>query len=660
MARDTKTAEFAAHRFLRQTPASFGNQVHRPFRLKSRICAQSSLLQFGDSSAMQNSGKSQSQLDDLQFLLEHVLSREQDTGTAATLLMAREIAAATTASAVRVCQIDEHGLTTLLLEPGDGFEFLPAFQLQELANGASRVFQVPVTADHSPGLRGAVAVGAGNSSVTLELLTSTSPTDEWLIAAAEILAELHARGLTDQLLNLIELRRRLDAGVLALHQAENQPALFHTLVELAPAVQHCNRLAVCHRSGHSRWQLVQITGVASFSDRADAVRDVETTAAAAANAVRHGQTTEDDQSTPPFPWHETRTSTGSPALVLPLDSPHWDNCQHALVAEFETIGRHSGEQIQLLAQHTTVACRPFRQRSAAGAGLRSIASPRGLLAVAVAAALTLLLMLPSALIIEARGKMVPAGQDHLYAPETGVITAIHADDASSVTAGQLIAQLQSPDLSLQLESILGELGAAEARLASLQAQRISRGNTAGGAEAAGDIAETSALVDGLENQRRLLEQRLQLLQITAPRNGQLLSEDFRERFEGRPVQRGQYLGVVAGINGPWQLQLDVAEEDIGYLLSAVNREQIKPQIAFSVDTDPAATAVATLEKISQATELNTAGDFVTRVTATCPEQANRNRRTGSGVTARISCGEYTLGRIWFRRFLDFLRRRLVT
>ncbi|MGB0742215.1 MAG: hypothetical protein ACPGXX_19260, partial [Planctomycetaceae bacterium] len=294
MARDTKTAEFAAHRFLRQTPASFGNQVHRPFRLKSRICAQSSLLQFGDSSAMQNSGKSQSQLDDLQFLLEHVLSREQDTGTAATLLMAREIAAATTASAVRVCQIDEHGLTTLLLEPGDGFEFLPAFQLQKLANGASRAFQVPVTADHSPGLRGAVAVGAGNSSVTLELLTSTSPTDEWLIAAAEILAELHARGLTDQLLNLIELRRRLDAGVLALHQAENQPALFHTLVELAPAVQHCNRLAVCHRSGHSRWQLVQITGVASFSDRADAVRDVETTAAAAANAVRHGQTTEDD------------------------------------------------------------------------------------------------------------------------------------------------------------------------------------------------------------------------------------------------------------------------------------------------------------------------------------------------------------------------------
>jgi len=104
----------------------------------------------------------------------------------------------------------------------------------------------------------------------------------------------------------------------------------------------------------------------------------------------------------------------------------------------------------------------------------------------------------------------------------------------------------------------------------------------------------------------------------------------------------------------------VAEEDIGYLLSAVNREQIEPQIAFSVDTDPAATAVAKLDKISQATELNAAGHFVTRVTATCPEQANRNRRTGSGVTARISCGEYTLGRIWFRRFLDFLRRRLVT
>lgn len=615
---------------------------------------------------MQHSGNTQTGNTDLQFLLERALSdyRGTDTDISAVPLMGAEIAAALNADAVRIQLLDGQTSRCLYCSDPEYGGLADPVELQEVLSSSTVVTRRPQSGPGTTELCIAVVDCAGTSRMSLEIAAAETLPDEWLSAAAEILAELYRRELTDRLLQLQTLQHKRDSAVLAIHRAPDRISRLHTLVESASAVQHCRRLAVCERTAAGAWKLICLTGVRDFSDRAEAVRTLEQTAAGAclrSTTVEPGPPAQDNSE----PVHRDCVAVAVPSasqprtLALPLNSLRLKDCSAVLLAEFSAVHGDTPQSLRLLADHFTLA-------AAATAGARKAGSNRGrrrLHAVASILAaigfLLLLTLLPADLTIEARGTLLPAAQMHVYAPEAGIITLVNADDADAVQNGQQIAELQCDELQLQLESVLGSLSAAEARLASLQSRRIARGdNNETLQQAMGDVAETTALVNGLRQQRQLLDQRLQRLQINAPASGTLIADDFRERFEGRPVERGQHLCRIAVTDGPWQLELEVNEADIGYLLAALHSGQAPPSVRFSADTDPAATATTTVSEVAAATSLNKSGQLVTRVTAGLQQVPEHTQRLGSGVSARIHCGRYPLGRVWFRQILDFISRNI--
>ena len=72
---------------------------------------------------------------------------------------------------------------------------------------------------------------------------------------------------------------------------------------------------------------------------------------------------------------------------------------------------------------------------------------------------------------------------------------------------------------------------------------------------------------GLEQQEKVLRARQEELTLRSPLTGHI-TWDVEQLLAARPVQRGQALLTVANVDGPWILELQVPDDEAGYLLDA--------------------------------------------------------------------------------------------
>ena len=150
-------------------------------------------------------------------------------------------------------------------------------------------------------------------------------------------------------------------------------------------------------------------------------------------------------------------------------------------------------------------------------------------------------VLSSDLALALPGTVKPLEEAKLYARVTGYVRVWHADLGDKVTAGQVLAELDTPDLAAELNQARAQLAAARANVKQATAQRdYSKGNSAryvGLAdqklvskqqveEQAAKAATDEATVSAMQSQVAAMEanvQRLTQLQayakITAPFNG---------------------------------------------------------------------------------------------------------------------------------------------
>ncbi len=80
--------------------------------------------------------------------------------------------------------------------------------------------------------------------------------------------------------------------------------------------------------------------------------------------------------------------------------------------------------------------------------------------------------------VVARGAAEPAGRRDLFAAIDGSVAQLHVQDGQPVTKGELLIQLENPELENQVESIAGQIQTAVGRLASIQALRLSENTNA--------------------------------------------------------------------------------------------------------------------------------------------------------------------------------------
>jgi hypothetical protein len=490
---------------------------------------------------------------------------------------------------------------------------------------------------------------------------------EWSDSAGEIFADLRRRELVLQHRRLLDRFGLSELLIQQLHRATDVQDILQMLTSDAAAVLGCFRLTVCERAA-GNWRLAAASGGRVVNERADEVRricgDVQHEESRALAPTPTPTPTLAPAVDPVSPARQTgnRGNTAAAVLVVPL-SMHsaWQNARFALHIEYRTGAVRDAVLQDRIIHHAVIALHNRDPRS------RSVSHgwPRRKLLLALLSGIIvagILAAIPVELTIHASGSLQPARRRSVFAEESGIVEELLVQDGSLVRSSDVLLRLRNDELLLQRETLLGELSGVQARSAALDALRSARDGQQPGV-LPGEQAELAARGQSLRRQLEIVERRLSSLDVRAPLAGHVLTEDLRERFSGRPVQRGQHLCDLGDLQGAWELRLNVSELEIRHVLQAAGTARTTarnaPEIRFCIETNPDTSHTVPLATVSGVTEIDERGQTVTAVNAIVPAGEVEGRRPGAGVRAAIHCGRAPAGYVYFRRLIDLALRRIL-
>jgi len=299
---------------------------------------------------------------------------------------------------------------------------------------------------------------------------------------------------------------------------------------------------------------------------------------------------------------------------------------------------------------------------------RGLTRGRGLLKTllisgAIAAAVLALVFVRVDFTVEGRGELLPELRRDVFSPTDGVIEKILVSHGDPVTAGQTLLVLRRPQLDFEITRVTGEMQTARKRLDGLQATRLGGTNAATENreqfhQRSAEEEEVKELLKSLDKQMTLLNQQAEELTIRSPIAGQVLTWDVSQLLESRPVERGQGLLRVADTAGPWELQLRVPDDNIGFILEQRNATTDGVEISFLLATDPDQTHVARIRDVALNTDtIDETGPQVL-LTATLDRADIPRLRPGADVIAKAHCGRRSLGFVLLHDIYNSLQTRL--
>lgn len=516
----------------------------------------------------------------------------------------------------------------------------------------------------------------GAETATAVLLFRLTPD-----AAAAVEASLRLAAAIGEVAGRYELRRaaqrvseaenrlaRVEETLVRLHSVLGAGRIAAQAVEEGRRLIDCDRLSLMARAG-SGWRVLAVSGVRQLNRRSDAAKQMTALAAAAA---RWGEPI----AAPIDPYDTPRDvveaidahcdATGVRSLRVrpcpsPLDEADPDSPDAVLLAEwFDSDCRGDSEALLgALARHVGVAMarEPGGLRAGALLGRGVIATLLGgvLLLAALAAAFT-----PATLWLHVEGRFEPVDQARVFAPLDGVVDEVLVEQSQRIEAGEPLLKLRSPELRLQREEVAEAISATEADLAALETAKL-RAALPGVGDSDDDPTALASRVASLREKltyqqarRDLLAEQAERLVVTSPIGGEVLSWRPQDLLSDRPVERGQRLLEIAG-GERWRLELDAPDHRSGPLLNA--RAEGEPlRVEYVVRADPAATHTATVVSIEPATRVSADGAPVVRVVAAPDDARSPNPRSGLGVSAKIDCGEHSLGYVWLHEAIAAVRR----
>jgi multidrug efflux pump subunit AcrA (membrane-fusion protein) len=282
------------------------------------------------------------------------------------------------------------------------------------------------------------------------------------------------------------------------------------------------------------------------------------------------------------------------------------------------------------------------------------------------------LTMPYALIIEAEGSYEPVHSREIYAADDGFVGELLVDDGSYVRAGEALVQLRSPTLELRIEQTEGAARAVEEEASGI---RIAINQLASDApdvlsnqsRLAGKIAELDTKLGSLKEQLRLLAEHRSRLLLTAPIEGYVVAKDLRRNLAGRPVRRGDSLFSVVDQAGPWQVRVQVADRDVGYLLENYrvsveqppsSAQEMRSDIEYCLASAPDERFPAKIHWIADQVENRYGAGCSLEVRATVDASKPEGAHAGAGVHCFFECGQQPLWFVWCRPLVEATQRRL--
>lgn len=552
---------------------------------------------------------------------------------------------------------------------------------------------------HSDDNRQTVAIGIIELAVAADMTPAARrASEQFLSAVCELAADYHA---------FAELRRlRHDDNdrteLLALSRYVHSQA---GLVETAYAVANegrrligCDRLSVLVAHGR-RSRLLAVSGVSRIERRSGAVRRIEDLAELVRRANEPAFYADGQADTlPPLAAALERYAEDSHARQLAAvpvcevrDSDHTDD----KAAASRPAAPHQAPQFVLLAEQFHAGQEAWRRERLAdvadvcatalysaqqidrlplGQLLRRLGNWKHHVAThvsravvifaAVAAGVAALVFVPADFTVECTGTLQPTVERSVFAPRGGVVDEVLVAHDTAVVAGQPLVRLRDPQLDLELKRVDGELETVARQLDAVRATRTNRQiREAKAVDSFRLSAEERELAQRQANLRlelELLMRERDALVVVSPIAGRVLNWEPGDRLAARPVERGEALLTVADLAADWQLELDVADDRIGFVLAAQHELRSDLPVQFRLSSDDRQQHRGHIAEIARLAEVNpqmpAAAPLVTVKVAIdaleLNESARRELRPGVSARAQIACGRRPIGYVWLHDIWD--------
>lgn len=465
--------------------------------------------------------------------------------------------------------------------------------------------------------------------------------DDDLLQLVEIFADVRRRELLQSLIETTRRQHRVQSLVEQFHSASSTDAILQLLATEGALLSQADRVAIGVRSGVDGWKIETTSGTHLAAERSEEVRRL-------CRLMADGERGEIESDV---------------ELVIPIDpSQEWSSAKYAVV--FERQAARPGTNwrtAKSLTQQASVALMLRQGQRWGRLGGRRAGSRVWSWSVAGIAIVLLLatLWIPMDFRIRAYGQAFPQQRQDIFSPEAGVVQTVHVEHGQIVEAGTVLCEIYNDDLFVLRERTREQLVTAEARLTALQtvSPRGSGGvvQTSGGLPLSVEQAELEQRITSLRKQVQLVEDQIGTLSVRAPFRGRVFHERLVEELPGRPVQQGQYLMHLASIEGPWELQLRIPENEVRHVIAA-RQSASDVGVTFTLETSPEVERTTRLAELSETTELDAAGSLTVPARCEIDREAIADLRLGAGVVSRIDCGTQPLAYLLTRRLLDFWAR----
>ena len=297
-----------------------------------------------------------------------------------------------------------------------------------------------------------------------------------------------------------------------------------------------------------------------------------------------------------------------------------------------------------------------------------------LVVVGVVVLLLALFLVPADFDLHAKGTLEPVNRSDIYANVDGQVAKFGKDaegkpieQRSWVKKGQLLVRLSSPTLEKEKASIEGDRATQSTLVADLEHRLATGGVTMKPEEHArlmGQLTEAKEKLNSLEHQAEVFKAQTDALEVHSPIDGQVVTWDLKNRLEGRPVKKGDFLLRVADTKGPWRLELNMTDDRMGHIARQENlvRTTKDPnlKVTYTLETRAGAQHEGTVEEIALVAnpEKEEGNVVVIRVKINKDDIDPADRLAGAGVAGKVHCGRRSLGYVWFHDLFEFIQTKV--
>jgi hypothetical protein len=283
----------------------------------------------------------------------------------------------------------------------------------------------------------------------------------------------------------------------------------------------------------------------------------------------------------------------------------------------------------------------------------------------IAAAVAILTFWPADFNLKGDGKLVPTLRRHVWAEVDGEVQEVHVVHDQPVKKGEILVVQESPDLEKEIESLNGQLQSDIAEIESTRAELIDNDelNDIERSQKQSQIAQLGQTIKSLQKQLDLVLVKKEKLQVRSPIDGRVVTWNVEDRLRRRPVNRGEELLEIADPSSPWELEVTMPESRMGHIAKAWTETKGELPVEFILAINPGEKLDGKVEEIHRSAEVR--GDSGNTVMVRVSFDQNRLRevvedpKIGNTATAKIYCGQRSLGYVWLHDLVDFIRAKIL-